>query len=91
MWHMLRTKSKFTTAFQLLIDCQTEVVYESALSSFTSHVHVKSYHNLHKKVMNKIAQNNANFKFELTLEICLKLLMLVMLSYLLVVLICFKS
>ena len=68
MWHMLRTKSKFSTTFQLLTDCQTEIVHESALSSFTSHVHVESYHNLHKEVMHKIAQNNANYDIRIDIR-----------------------
>jgi len=55
MWHMLGTKLKLSSAFQLIIDCQTEIVHKSALSSFASHMHVESHHDLHKKVMDKIA------------------------------------
>ena len=65
---MLRIKSKFSTAFQLLTDCQIEVVHESAFSSFTSHMHVKSYHDLHKEVMDKIAQNNANYEIRIDIR-----------------------
>jgi len=39
---MLRTKSKFSTSFQLLTDCLSEVVHESALSFFASHVQMES-------------------------------------------------
>jgi len=35
---------------------------------FASHVHVKSYHNLHKEVMNKIAQNNANYDIRIDIR-----------------------
>ena len=52
----VRSKLKFFIAFQILTDCQTEVVHESALSSFTSDVHVESYYNLHKEVMDKIVE-----------------------------------
>ena len=65
MRYMLRIKSKFSIAFQFLIDCQTEVVHKSALSSFASHVQVELYHNLHKEVMDKIAQNNANYEIQI--------------------------
>ena len=65
MWHMLGTKSMFFTAFQLLIDCQAEVVHESELSSFASHVCVESYHDLHKEVMDEIAQNNTNYEIQI--------------------------
>ena len=68
MWYMLRIKSKFFTAFQLLTDCQSEVLYESALSSFASHMHVESYHNLHKEVMDKTAQNNANYEIRIDIR-----------------------
>ena len=68
MWHILRTKSKLSTAFQLLNDCQIEVVHEFALSSFTSYVHVKSYNNLCKEVMYKIAQNNANYEIRIDIK-----------------------
>ena len=70
---MLRIKSKFSTAFQLLTDCQIEVVHESALSSFTSYVHVELYHDLHKEVMNKIAQNNANYEIRIDIKKIVKI------------------
>ena len=62
MWHILGTKFKFSTTFQLLTDCQTEVVHESVLSSFTSHIYMESHHKLHKEVMDKIVQNNVHYK-----------------------------
>ena len=68
MWHMLGTNSKFSTAFQFLIDGQTEVVHETALSSFASHVHVKSHHDLHKEIMDKIAQNNVNYEIRIAIR-----------------------
>jgi len=40
----------------------------SALSSFTSHVHVESYHDLHKEVMDKIAQHNANYEIQIDIS-----------------------
>jgi len=58
---MLSTKLKFST-FQILADYQTEVIQKSTLSSFASHMHVKSHHDLHKEVMDKIAQNNPNYE-----------------------------
>ena len=65
---MLETKSKFFTAFQLLTDCQIVVVYKSALSYFASHVHVESHHDLHKKVMDKIAQNSTNYEIRIDIK-----------------------
>jgi len=65
MLHMLGPKLKFSSAFQPLTDCQTEVVHKSALSSFASHVHVESYHDLHKEVMDEIAQHNANYEMRI--------------------------
>ena len=59
------TKSKFSAVFQPHTDCQIDVVYESALSSFVSHVHMKSHHKLHKEVMNKTVQTMSTIKFEL--------------------------
>jgi len=65
MWHMLDTKSKFSTAFHPQIDCQTEVVHESALSFASSFV---SHHKLHKQVMDKTAQNNTHYKLRIDIR-----------------------
>ena len=65
---MLEIKSMFFTAFQFLTDCQTEIVHESALSSFASHVHMKSHHDLDKEVMDKIAQTNTNYKIRIDIR-----------------------
>jgi len=65
---MLEIKFKFSTVFQLLTDCQTEVVNEIALSSFASHVHVESHHDLHNEVMDKIAENNANYEIQIDIR-----------------------
>jgi len=62
MWHMLGMKLKFFTAFQPLTDCQTDVIHKSALSSFASHVHIESHHDLHIEVMDMITQHNANYE-----------------------------
>ena len=62
MWHVLDTKMKLSTAFQPLTDCQSEVIHKSALPYFASHVHMKSHHDLHKEVIDKIAQYNANYE-----------------------------
>jgi len=88
---MLGTKSKFSIALQSLTDCQTEVVHEFALLSFASHVHVKSDHKLHKKIMDRIFQNSVHYKIRIDNRKLFKTLMLVMLFYLLTVLIRFKS
>jgi len=87
---MLGTKSMFSIAFQFLTDWQTEVVHEPTLSSFASHVHMESHHDLHKKVIDKIAQNNANYEIRIDIRKLFKTVLL-KLFYLLTVLIRFKS
>ena len=67
-WHMLRIKSKFSTAFQLLTDCQIEVFHETVLSSFISHMNVESHHDLQKEVIHEIAQNNTNYKIQFVIR-----------------------
>ena len=39
---------------------------------FASHVHVVSHHELHKEVMDKIAQNNANYEIQIDIRKKLK-------------------
>jgi len=68
MWHVLKTESKFLTAFQFLTDCQTDIVHESALSSLASPIHVESHHGLHKEVMDKIVQNNTNYEIRIDIR-----------------------
>jgi len=97
MWHMLDTKSKFSTAFQSQIDCQTKVINESAwytnwslskshhesASSFAS-LHV---HKSHKKINIRWFKAMSTTSYEMTIGNNLKLLMLVMFC-ILVALIC---
>jgi len=89
LWHMLSTKSKFS--IDLIMIADQYPINESALSyasSFASCVHEQPM-----KISDKIAQNNDNHGIQANDRNRLNTSMLVMLikSYMLVVLIHFKS